>query len=163
MEKIVSVQEARELRDAIIGSTPEPRTSAEARARNISKKAWIVLKREHERLLPRVAMVAFAQRHGDLEGLRTYARDLAETYQSLVEASREMRRAAALAQMDSTGGLVSVADAAKRLGVSPRRVRQLIADGRLHAERIGNMLVIPGEVLERFESLVRRPGRRSRW
>lgn len=38
--------------------------------------------------------------------------------------------------------MVGVAEAARRLGVSPRRVRQMIADGRLPARRIGRVWAI---------------------
>lgn len=45
-------------------------------------------------------------------------------------------------------GLLSVAEAAARLGVSPSRVRQRIEDGSLAAERIGNQWGIHPQALE---------------
>lgn len=45
-------------------------------------------------------------------------------------------------------GLLSVAEAAARLGVSPARVRQRIKDGSLIAERVGHQWGIPAQVLQ---------------
>lgn len=41
--------------------------------------------------------------------------------------------------------LISPADAARRLGVTPRRVYALVSENRLHAERIGGRLLIDRE------------------
>lgn len=43
--------------------------------------------------------------------------------------------------------LLSTSEAAAALGVSPRRVLQLIADGRLRAKRIGRDYVIEAKAL----------------
>jgi len=53
--------------------------------------------------------------------------------------------------------LISTAEAAERLGVTPCRVRALIYDGRLPANKIGGALVIDDADLERVAK--RRPGR----
>ena len=45
--------------------------------------------------------------------------------------------------------LLTVKEAAQRLSVSPRRVRQLIAAGRLRAERVGAVYVIRESALWR--------------
>jgi len=45
---------------------------------------------------------------------------------------------------------VSVAEAARRLGVSPRTVATLLASGELSSRRIGRRRVIPIRALERF-------------
>jgi len=46
--------------------------------------------------------------------------------------------------------VVSVVDAAEALEVSPRRVRQLIADGHLRANRVGRSWVIERSDLDRL-------------
>jgi len=51
--------------------------------------------------------------------------------------------------------VLSVVDAAEELGVSPRRVRQMLADGVLSAERVGRAWVIDAEQLRQLEH--RRP------
>lgn len=45
---------------------------------------------------------------------------------------------------------VSVADAARRLGVSPRTVAALVAQNELYSRRIGRRRVIPIRALEEF-------------
>ena len=45
---------------------------------------------------------------------------------------------------------VGVAEAARRLGVSPRTVATLLATGELSSRRIGRRRVIPVRALERF-------------
>lgn len=45
---------------------------------------------------------------------------------------------------------VTTKDAADRLGVSPRRIRQLVNEGRLNAEYHGRDLAIDEASLERF-------------
>ncbi|HET8606292.1 MAG TPA: helix-turn-helix domain-containing protein [Gaiellaceae bacterium] len=53
--------------------------------------------------------------------------------------------------MDSTAGsLYSVREVASRLGVHPETVRRLIHDGRLEAVRVGRVLRIHGDELDRF-------------
>ncbi|MEO8697611.1 MAG: helix-turn-helix domain-containing protein [Acidimicrobiales bacterium] len=62
---------------------------------------------------------------------------------------------------------MAVDDAAEQLGVSPRRVRQMLADGVLRGERIGHSWIIDTEAIEVVGA--RRPGvgrpwsRRSAW
>lgn len=51
--------------------------------------------------------------------------------------------------------VVKVADAAAELGVSSRRVRQMLADGVLAGERVGRVWVVDSEQLRQFEH--RRP------
>ncbi len=51
--------------------------------------------------------------------------------------------------------MLSVVDAAEELGVSPRRVRQMLADGVLSAERVGRAWVIDAEQLRHVQH--RRP------
>ena len=53
--------------------------------------------------------------------------------------------------------LVTTKEAARNLGVTSARVRQLIKDGRLTAEKRGRDHLIEDEEVERF----RRQGRRS--
>lgn len=55
---------------------------------------------------------------------------------------------------------LSVAEAAKRLGVSPRRVQQLVKAGRLPAERFAGAFVIKESDLGLVAD--RRPGRPSK-
>jgi len=52
---------------------------------------------------------------------------------------------------------LSVAEAAKRLGVSARRVQQLVKSGRLPADEFGGAFVIKEKDLELVAN--RRPGR----
>ena len=54
-------------------------------------------------------------------------------------------------------GLVTTKEAAQILGVTPVRVRQLIKDGRLGAEKRGRDHLLEDREVERF----RRQGRRS--
>jgi excisionase family DNA binding protein len=53
----------------------------------------------------------------------------------------------------------SVSEAARELGVSERRVRQLVEDGLLEAERVGRQLLIDPQVLRRYRSSARERGR----
>lgn len=63
--------------------------------------------------------------------------------------------------------MFSVEDAAHELDVSPRRIRKMIQDGRLDAERVGGRWVIDRSCLAAPEVRERRPGRpwssRSAW
>ncbi len=54
---------------------------------------------------------------------------------------------------------LSATDAAERLGVSPRRVRAMIAHGILPAERVGNRYVLDADVV-RAAAARKRPGGR---
>jgi len=56
-------------------------------------------------------------------------------------------------------GLVSAEQAAKELGVSPRRVRQFLKDGRLLGTKLGHYWLIDKGDLAYFKSLSRKPGR----
>lgn len=49
------------------------------------------------------------------------------------------------------------AEAARRLGVTPQRVHQLIRDGGLASHRVGNRVVVPLDAIE--ARLRHRPGR----
>lgn len=61
---------------------------------------------------------------------------------------------------DKPGGLVSVRDVADQLGVHPETVRRLIHDGRLDAVRVGRVLRIHREAVNRFLARQRiRPSR----
>lgn len=53
--------------------------------------------------------------------------------------------------------LLTVAEAAKELNISPRRVHALIDDGRLPAEKLGSYYVIKKADLELVRT--RKPGR----
>lgn len=55
--------------------------------------------------------------------------------------------------------LISVGEAAKRLAVIPQRVRVLIADGRLPAQRVGSRYVLDAADVERFAREPRVRGR----
>lgn len=54
-------------------------------------------------------------------------------------------------------GLITTAQAAERLGISPQRVFQLIQDGRLPAQKVGHSYVIDAVVLKRVKR--KKPGR----
>jgi len=55
--------------------------------------------------------------------------------------------------------LISVNDAADRLGLHPSRVRLLCRQGRIKADQIGKTWVIAEREVERFARLPREPGR----
>jgi excisionase family DNA binding protein len=48
------------------------------------------------------------------------------------------------------GGLISVREVARQLGVHPETIRRLIHDGRLDAVRVGRVLRVPREAVEAF-------------
>jgi excisionase family DNA binding protein len=50
----------------------------------------------------------------------------------------------------NTTELYSVREVADRLGVHPETIRRLIHDGRLEAVRVGRVLRVGGDELERF-------------
>ncbi len=57
--------------------------------------------------------------------------------------------------------MVTISEAAARLGVSRQRVQQFVSEGRLRASRIGARLcVIEPSELERFKKIPRQPGRK---
>jgi excisionase family DNA binding protein len=58
----------------------------------------------------------------------------------------------------NSNGHISATEAARILGKSKRRVNQLVADGELAAQRIGNANVIERESVERYAA---RQGRRE--
>lgn len=53
----------------------------------------------------------------------------------------------------------SVREAANILGVSRGRVHQFVCEGRLHAQKLGNVLVFSETELKRFQEIPRSPGR----
>jgi len=53
----------------------------------------------------------------------------------------------------------SVREAAQILGVTRGRVHQFVCEGRLKAEKIGNILVFRESELQRFKDIPRTPGR----
>ena len=58
--------------------------------------------------------------------------------------------------------LISTTEAAKRLGISPHRVRVLISQGRLAARKIGRTHVVELESVEGFKPRPEgRPGHRK--
>jgi excisionase family DNA binding protein len=56
-----------------------------------------------------------------------------------------------------SASLLSVAEAAEKLGVSRWRVNQLIAEGRLQASKVGRAYVVREEDLGKLT--IRKPGR----
>lgn len=56
-------------------------------------------------------------------------------------------------------GFVTTSEAAARLGISTARVRQLILDGLLTADKFGRQNVISEKVLIEFEAKERKAGR----
>ena len=61
---------------------------------------------------------------------------------------------------EGTVSLLPVAEAAKRLGVSETRVRQLLGSGELRARQVQGLWLIPVEEIERREDLSPQSGRR---
>lgn len=53
--------------------------------------------------------------------------------------------------------LITTAQAAERLGISPQRVFQLIQDGRMPAQKVGHSYVIDAAVLKTVKR--KKPGR----
>lgn len=56
-------------------------------------------------------------------------------------------------------GFVTTSEVAARLGISTARVRQLILDGILAAEKFGRQNVISEKELARLKSMKRKAGR----
>jgi excisionase family DNA binding protein len=54
------------------------------------------------------------------------------------------------AHRDTHGGAVSVEDAARRLGISPRGVARLVAGGELSSLRVGRRRLIPVQAIDRL-------------
>lgn len=67
--------------------------------------------------------------------------------------------ALALKDMEHFTGYFSVGDCAIKLGVSARRVRQFIEEGRLPAILVGRQYFISKEAFNKFRRLPRRIGR----
>lgn len=59
-------------------------------------------------------------------------------------------------------GYLTTKQAGERLGVTPDRVRQLIADGTITAEKFGRDNFISEGEVERIKKLNRKPGRPPR-
>lgn len=57
---------------------------------------------------------------------------------------------------------MTVAEAAARLAISTRRVHQLIASGRLDAEKVGRDTFVRRRSVELLKRQPRRPGRPSK-
>jgi excisionase family DNA binding protein len=55
--------------------------------------------------------------------------------------------------------LLGLAEVAVKLGLSERRVRALVADGRIGAIKIGGAWVVTEREFNRFRALPRHPGR----
>ena len=70
-----------------------------------------------------------------------------------MEGPRRMGMATVLEQR-----LLTVKEAAERLGVTPGRVRQFIVEGRLKGEKVGNVWVFTEDEIARFSEEPRRPG-----
>lgn len=62
--------------------------------------------------------------------------------------------------INPSGMILSVSEAAERLGVTPGRVRQLVLDGRISATKFGRDLAIPESEVDRYRR-ERRPYRKS--
>jgi excisionase family DNA binding protein len=58
--------------------------------------------------------------------------------------------------------LLTTTEVAARLGVIPRRVRQLIAEGRIKARKNGRDWLISEAEVRRFAAKPRRPGPRAK-
>lgn len=56
-------------------------------------------------------------------------------------------------------GYLTTKQAAERLNVVPSRIRRMILDGVIKAEKIGRDNFIPESEVERLEKLERKPGR----
>jgi len=65
----------------------------------------------------------------------------------------------AIKDMELFSGYYSVIDCATKLGVSERRVRQFIEEGRLPAIKVGRQYFISKEAFIGFSKLPRRIGR----
>ncbi len=63
------------------------------------------------------------------------------------------------ATVDLGAPSMTAADAARELGVTPARVSQLIADGRLDARRVGGTTLVTEESVGAYASTPRSPGR----
>lgn len=61
--------------------------------------------------------------------------------------------------VDLMGGYFTVAEAAEKLGVSGRRIRQYISEGRLRARKVGKQYIISTEALGAFTDKPRKVGR----
>lgn len=62
--------------------------------------------------------------------------------------------------LNSAEPLFSVLEAARQLGVTAGRVRQLVLEGRIRAQRLGRDLIIPDSEIRRYQR-ERRPYRKS--
>jgi len=62
--------------------------------------------------------------------------------------------------MEIPAGHVRTAEAARRLDVTPHRVRELIVEGRLRGQKAGRFLFVDESTLAALERLRARPGNR---
>jgi excisionase family DNA binding protein len=62
----------------------------------------------------------------------------------------ERRAEEIAAERGGQGGAVSVEEAARRLGISPRGVARLMASGELPSLRVGRRRLVPSGALERL-------------
>jgi excisionase family DNA binding protein len=58
--------------------------------------------------------------------------------------------------------MIGTSEAARRLGVSARRVAAMIQQGLISAEKVGKTWVIDEEEVAKFAKKARRPGRPSK-
>lgn len=63
------------------------------------------------------------------------------------------------AEVDMLVGYLSVAEVAKKLKVTPRRVRQYIQDNRLVAIKVGQAYLVTKDSLAAFKAIKRKVGR----
>ncbi len=62
-------------------------------------------------------------------------------------------------EVNAFTGYLTVNEAGKELGVSARRVRQFLLDGRLSAIKVGNQYLISKEAVFNFKDKPRKVGR----
>jgi len=57
------------------------------------------------------------------------------------------------------GAYVSVEEAARQIGITPGRVRQLLCAGELHGEKLAKVWAIPASEVEKFRRRPQKTGR----
>lgn len=63
---------------------------------------------------------------------------------------------------DTIASMLTTIDAAKKIGVTDARIRQIIADGRLKADKFGGSFVIAEKDLAKYKPNKRGPKPKSR-